>query len=390
MLAAAPSSKEEPPTKQETSPAQQKLDSAIKEQKELLAEFAKVADQLNAILGSLEASTFVKRLKEASRQQIRIANEVTQKTLNSFGITRATVPEAAPIAKSAKTQSEFVGLIQSDLDAYATRKQDAKLKKVLEEMKRAEIVNALSRSPEKLLINLSGQTVSGSEFWADTLDRWAEELVAANRSKASKSSSSGNSEGLPPEIVLKVMQALRDEMKLRDETREAENAKPSLETSQYIRDTEALTRKQSAIHQHTEGAIKDIQAIPEADSKFSEELKLLNSVVDVMTEAVTILKTPETGAPAIAAETEAIELLLQTKRNKPNSAGGGAGAASGEGGRAATASSALSELGPGGNKNSAVTARPVGQATGHAGKEYPAEFKAGLDAYFNQLENAAK
>jgi hypothetical protein len=31
--------------------------------------------------------------------------------------------------------------------------------------------------------------------------------------------------------------------------------------------------------------------------------------------------------------------------------------------------------------------RSVGQATGRAGKEFPEEFKVGLDAYFNQLES---
>ena len=44
------------------------------------------------------------------------------------------------------------------------------------------------------------------------------------------------------------------------------------------------------------------------------------------------------------------------------------------------------DLGPGSNADSLVAARPIGQATGHAGKEFPEEFKAGLDAYFNLLE----
>jgi hypothetical protein len=33
-----------------------------------------------------------------------------------------------------------------------------------------------------------------------------------------------------------------------------------------------------------------------------------------------------------------------------------------------------------------VKARPIGQATGRAGREFPEEFKSGLDAYFNNLE----
>jgi len=105
-----------------------------------------------------------------------------------------------------------------------------------------------------------------------------------------------------------------------------------------------------------------------------------------MQEAHSILDKPETGATAVAAETEAIELLLQAKRMKPG--GGGGGSDPGGGSGPATASSAaLADLGPGSNADSLVMARPVGQATGHAGKEFPEEFKTGLDAYFNLLEN---
>ena len=49
-------------------------------------------------------------------------------------------------------------------------------------------------------------------------------------------------------------------------------------------------------------------------------------------------------------------------------------------------SAALADLGPGSDANSVVSARPVGQATGRAGREFPEEFKSGLDAYFNNLE----
>ena len=49
-------------------------------------------------------------------------------------------------------------------------------------------------------------------------------------------------------------------------------------------------------------------------------------------------------------------------------------------------SAALSDLGPGSNADRVNGARPVAQATGRAGKEFPEEFKPGLDAYFNLLE----
>jgi hypothetical protein len=187
-------------------------------------------------------------------------------------------------------------------------------------------------------------------------------------------------------VVLKVMQALRDEMKLRDETRELENAKPALEPEKFTADAKALADQQGEIGFHTQGAIKDIEALPDGESRFPKELRLLTAVIAVMDDAENILNTPDTGPKAIAAETEAIELLLQAKR--AGKGGGGGGSNPGGGGRAATATSAaLNDLGPGSDANTTVVARAVGQATGRAGKEFPDEFKPGLDAYFNLLES---
>lgn len=383
MLAAAPDKKGEEGAKPPETPAQEKLDAAITEQKDLLAEFAKVSDELGQILASLEASTFVKRFKAASRHQMQIASSINQETLDAFGIENTPVQAAKPIASKAKDQSEVVRLIQSDLDAYFQRKQDARLKTILEEMKKTEIVRSLARGSEKVTANLTGQSLMGSEYWADVMDRWAEEMVAASDCK---SCSTCSSDSLPPEIVLKVMQSLRDEMKLRDETRELENSKPALEEEKFTTDAQGLSEKQQSIARHTESAARDILALDEGARRFGKELKLLSAVVTVMDETKEILGAPDAGPKAIAAETEAIELLLQARRMGKNGGGGG-GSNPGGGGTAATASSAaLADLGPGVDASSTVETRLIGQATGRAGREFPDEFKPGLEAYFQLLE----
>lgn len=389
-LAAAPTGKNDEPPKPPDSAAQGKFDHALTEQKDLLAEFAKVSDQLSDILASLEASTFVKRFKAASKQQMLLASNINQKTLDAFGIEQKPVAAAELIVQRAQNQSEVVRVLQSDLDAYFQRKQDNHFKTILDEMKKTEIVRALARDGDRLAINLSGQSLIGSEFWADTLDRWAEELVAASHGGQAGRAQSGDS--LPPEIVLKVMQALRDEMKLRDETREVENAKPAVDQEKFDANAKLLGEKQAGVGAQTQSAVRDIQALPEGAEKFGKELQLLTAVTGVMDEAQGILLTPETGPTAIAAETEAIELLLQTKRPSANGGGGG-GSTPGGGGRAAHAmSAALAELGPGPDAESSVAVRNVGQATGRAGQDFPEEFKTGLDAYFSLLEtpNAPK
>jgi hypothetical protein len=279
-----------------------------------------------------------------------------------------------------------VRTIQSDLEAYFQRKPDNKYKHILDDMKKTEVVRALARDGEKVSTNLSGQAMIGSEFWADTLDRWAEELVAAGKA-AQSGKSDGQRDSLPPEIILKAMQALQKELKLRDETRELETAKAAIPGEKYKADASGLGDKQENATALVRGATSDIQAIPGAEKKFGKELKLLTEVRRVMEEAQDTLETPDTGPKAVAAETEAIELLLQSNRQNPNGGGGSGGSNPGGGGTAAGAmSSALNELGPGANAESVITARPVGQATGRAGREFPDEFKAGLESYFNLLE----
>ncbi|MEZ5385900.1 MAG: hypothetical protein R3F13_10345 [Prosthecobacter sp.] len=386
QMAAAPSKKkdgEEEKPQQAQTPAQQKMDDAIDEQKLLLAEFARVSDELSAILASLEASTFVKRLKKASREQLVAAKDLNTKTLSAFGLEHKPVKDAKSIAEHEKKQSETVRVIQSDLEAYYARKPEMHFKNVIGQMKDTRVVQMLAYLGDQAEVNLSGSSMAGAEFWADTLDRWAEEMVAASECKACSSCSA---DSLPPEIVLKVMKALRDEMKLRDETRELENAKPALATGEHAKKSGGLASKQYGIEANVRGAFDDIRRLPQGNEKFGRELKLLGAVMQVMTEAAGLLDQPETGAPTIAAETEAIELLLQAKRQSPKGGGGG-GSNPGGGGTAESASeSALADLGEGADAETSVNARPVGQSTGKAGREFPEEFKTGLDVYFNKLE----
>lgn len=391
QMAAAPpkpDDKKKPDADQPESPAQEKMSRALQEQRDLLAEFSKVADELREVLASLEASTFVKRLKLASRKQMEVAGDLNTKTLGSFGLEDKTLPEepaktSEAIALRETEQSESVRVIQSDLDAFFQRRSDMRFKNILDQMKKAAIVDSLAKLGTQVKQNLSGQSISAAEYWADTLDRWAEELVAACNCECK---GSGDGDSLPPEIVLKVMQILRDEMQLRDETREAENSKPAVETWEHKKRALALAETQAGIARNTRGAREEILMIENGGQRFSKEVRLLSAVSQVMDEATLILGKPDTAGEAIAAETEAIELLLQARRPNPKGGGGGGDNPGGGGGAASASQAALAELGPGSAAETKADVRPVGQSTGKAGRQFPEEFKAGLDAFFNALE----
>lgn len=194
------------------------------------------------------------------------------------------------------------------------------------------------------------------------------------------------------------MKVLEKEIQLRDETRIAEQVRAASETAaetdeeketavkKHLERALALSDSQEDLNERIDTVLEKIYALPEAEANFRKELGLLSRVSEVMVEATSILAQPNTAGEAVAAETEIIELLLQTRRIQPKGGGGGGGSTPGGGGGGTTDKAALAMVGRGADENAFIEVRQVGQATGQAGREMPAEFRAGLDTYFNQLE----
>lgn len=393
-LAAAP---DKDPKKDDAAatPAQKTLDRALEEQQALLDEFAKIADELAAILASLEASTFVKRLKAASRKQTELADTLSRTLSGGFGLARQRVEQqirevSEAVAKTQEEQSRFVHHIQTDLEAYFQRKQDPIYRNVLEQMKDQAVVPGLRLVGEETLVNLGGRSVAASEFWADTLDRWAEELVAAAPEQPSQPGQQGEQKSLPPELVLEIMKVLQEEMQLRDETREMEETRPAFAPDVYASKVRPLEYTQTDLRERIDSVLDRIIELPEA-ADFEREVSLLTLVSDTMRQAHAVLTRPDTGPEAIAFQTEVIELLLQSKRQQSGGGGGGGNNTQNPSGgnNGGGKGSALSDIGPQGNPNEPAPAldRSVEQSTGKAGRELPEEFRRGLDTYFNQLES---
>jgi len=368
-------------------PAAEKVDQAVTAQRDLLAEFEKIADELNRVLANLEGSTLVKRLKAASRTQLKIGGRIGDFVGDAFGLPESRVADAAATELAALSEqeakgSQTVSLIMDDLQSYFERRQMVQFKTVLDEMKKEDVVGSLRQIGDDLKKE-QGMSIAQCEYWSDTLDRWAEDLVdpaCKGTCPGSKSKSS-----LPPSVVLEVLQILEGEVNLREETRVAQQAKPALATDEYGTQAGKLSGTQKELHGRVEKVVDRIRELPDGEQEFAKEITLLNAVASVMDEATGILARPETGSPAIAAETEAIELLLRSKRINPKGGGGG-GSEPGGGGTGTTQDSALALLGVGLNEKEVKEDHGIAQATGDSGPSLPEEFRAGLDEYFNRLE----
>src|SRR6056297_186400 len=375
---------EEPPP----APADETVEEAVEEQQDLLAEFEKITDELNQILGNLEGSTLVKRLKAASREQYKIGGLLTEDLSDTFGRKAKEAPgDAEKTLIGLQTQEQnsarSMSLIMDDMQAYFERRRLNQFKMILEDMKEQDVIGGLRQLGTDLVAE-QATSVAQCDYWSDAMDRWAEDLVDPAKSGSCPGGKSPGS--LPPSLVLEVLQVLEAEVDLREETRVAQQAKEVTEAEQYVADAKRLSKQQNTLSGRIVKVIEAIEALPEGAQRFAEDIKLLDSVVPVMNDATSILKSPETGSQAIAAETEAIELLLQSKRINPSGGGGGGGSTPGGGGGGTTTDTALVLMGRGINQNEVREDHGVAQSTGESGPALPEEFRAGLDRYFNSLE----
>jgi hypothetical protein len=370
-------------------PAGEKVDRAVKEQKDLLAEFQKVADELNNILANLEGSTLVKRLKAASRVQYRISSKINDQLSDTFGLEKERIAKLKLASFEELSQQELKGTqdvsyIMDDLQSYFERRRLVPFKTVLDDMRKQDVLGSLRKVADDLPKD-HGLSMSQCEYWSDVLDRWAEDLVGAACCGQCNCQSRSS---LPPAIVLEVLQILEGEVALREDTRVAEQAKAALAAEKHHEKADKLSGVQSKLSGRVAKVVDRIRELPDGEEEFGKEIQLLGAVHTVMDEATSILAGPETGPPAIAAETEAIELLLKSKRINPKGGGGG-GADPGHGGGGTTSDSALALIGSGLNQKEVRDDRGVPQSLGQSGPSLPEEFRAGLKEYFNRLERPA-
>lgn len=358
---------------------------AVKEQQELLDAFAELADEMGKLLSGFENSTFVKRLKAASRRQIDIAVDLNN--LDGFGLGSVAAQYASSrkrLAEKEQTESDVASTLMQDMVAYAERRPSENFSRVLAEMQDAVVSNQMQDIAEAIEENFIGASTIDAEFWADTLDRWAEQLVDP-LPEGGPPGEGGmvRRPNLPPEIVVEVMRIINREIQLREETRELEQSKEALTADEYTERSIELYDTQITLTEDTREVAAQISLLPDAHEPFiQQQLAKVMRGAEVMDEVEDILAEPDTGPRAIAAITEVIEILFETGRvpNAPVIITA----------PRATAS-ALTLIGIGDDSGRAfIENRAPRQATGKTGRVLPEEFRQGLDAYFDTLERGSQ
>ena len=174
---------EEPPSK-----TKEEIAKAIAEQEALLVAFNEVAGEIEDVLASLENSTFVKRLKAASRAHSESADDLDVSVAAGFGSAVAASEDEVIAANTSVSERRDIEVpkltdLHGDLDAYFDRLErrsssDApKFERVIEqwnELRPTMLADSLVDEAEG---GRPGDARESADFLSDTFDRWGEELV---------------------------------------------------------------------------------------------------------------------------------------------------------------------------------------------------------------------
>lgn len=370
--------------KEKKASAKQKLAEAVEDQAELVAKFDAVADQLRELLGQMDGSTLVKRMKAISRLQDRVAGRLSKFISRGFG--RPTVEGETEVEASLADTDETVTRLQSvmdDLQAFLKRRDIRSFRVVYEEMKNDSVLDQLRLLKRQIPVH-PGTSIAAAEFWADNLDRLADDLIEPPPPNDDQENEGGKQKkSLDPEIVLEVLRVLKSEVDLREETRQAERGREAMKPNDYASEAIRLSESQDLIRDRLDQVIDSLQTDRESAIQFAAEAEVLSSARAAMVDASESMVRPDTGPDVIAAQTEAIELLLRSRKVDPSS-GGGSNSASSSGGN--TDQEAIKLVGDALNELAEQRSGEVSTSTGASSFEVPERMRADLDRYFMRLE----
>ncbi|MCA9140704.1 MAG: hypothetical protein KDB00_28220 [Planctomycetales bacterium] len=374
-------SKREDQTAEE--PEEDSLKIALEDQSDLVAAFDAVADELEELLGNMEGSTLVKRLKSVSRLQDRVATQLGREIGDTFGQPNdVNSSSVASIVADVDDSAIRVRTVLDDLEAFCKRRDIEHYASVLQEMKASDVLEQFKMLKERVA-SRPGVSISIAEFWADNLDRWADDLV----DPGSEQPESGpqNNQSLSPEVVVEVLRILEVQVNLREQTRVAEQGRETMKRDDYMGEAIRLSEAQDRLRDRLDVVVDSVEALPNSALNFAGEIEVLDAASAAMVDASKTLVSPETGPPAVAAQTEAIELLLRSNKISPSGEGGGGGS-SGGGDGGETDQAAIALLGRGLNELAVARESETKLSVGQDRGEVPERWREGLDKYFDRME----
>lgn len=376
------------PNEQDAKPTQNEapevvdLKLAVEDHAEVVAAFDRIAEQLQTVMKGLQESTLVKRLKSASRRQDRVAAGLDEHIESTFGANAPSQEELSAVVNDQTGVELRVRTIVDDLEAFCERRDIELFVNVLNEMQSSDVLSRL-RDLREGLGRRPGASITEAEYWAARLDQWADNLVPEEKEQPDGQSKSPGKRSVPPKIILEVLRVLESEVELREQTRGTEQRRETVDDDQHMAAAIRLSEAQDLLRDRLDVIVDSLQAEPQGELNFAGEIEVLSAASQAMNEATQTLQSRETGAPAIAAETEAIELMLQSNKIKPDDSGSGSASSSQAAATKEAAMQLLEEaLNPLAKQRRGETETSIGRSR----DQVPERLREPVRRFFDQLE----
>lgn len=394
----------------------QELARAQEEQQKALEKLRAAMEKLNKASEELLADNFTNRLKSLARAEKEINSSITNVLPRTIGQRFEDMPAdvrdliRAQEANQRQIQKRTKGLA-TDMEYFLKRAAAEEVEKVRLEMEQTNVVDRLGSLADLLTVNKLVQAQDETAGWEKQFLAWADML------KKRKKGGDGKGQGQPQEqkemspemieLILKLLRIRQSEQDLRESTRALDD----------LREIEPKYAERARMLAAKQGEIRDaFRAAPEEAKVSQEELEqmyeLLDAVEFAMDDSEAELKKPETGGPAVGAQTEVIELLSpqeqeqdpKTGKPKPQQGQMSAqmmammqqmqkqmGMQSGKkpgpmGSMAGGSTDQASPFGKG-TADAGRGEREVEKAGGRNAAVWPTEYRDAIEAYFNAVES---
>ncbi len=356
----------------------------------------------------IRAATFANRLREAAKHEKQIRTALGVVLPHTLGATFNQLPQAMQgqlrqlKAKQDETQAQ-VQLIKDDIGLFLRRLPVSHWQTVHDEMEKLDATGELAKIADLIAEPRIVNSIEQTERWEKQLLAWADKLKqdqdeASDSDQQQDQDSPEEPEQWMLEFMLAVGRTLQQEQDIREQTRALEARRSDL--PQYESRAKQLADQQEKMRTEFANLPATVKMPAEAAMKVGIVLGQVNSA---MGDAVGILRKPDTGPDAIAAETVVIELLgtlLDAAGNRQQMSAAGQqkaaqmqqmlqrmrGKSAGMG-RPGGLTTQASPEDTGSGEGTAAAQRRVEQAAGLNTESLPVEYREALEGYFNRVEN---
>lgn len=208
------------------------LNQAVEQQAKALEKMQDALKRAREANQSLEAATFVNRLKKAASVQEQIAQSLLAQFEQSLGLPLHRA-DPAVLTQLRAAEAQQAGNIadlrwlEEDLGHFFTRTNKEIYQKILRAMNDAKTTAGLEAVRELVRLNIASRATNASKHWAERLREWAGLLT---ENAAAPAGQGGGGAGSNPEdedfeFMLRVMKLIQQEQDIRARTRALEDFK---------------------------------------------------------------------------------------------------------------------------------------------------------------------